>query len=616
METGVGLVRASYTAERRRDCSTMPRRVCSSASPSMSNSAVICPKPLRTAPPESPRTPSRSMSPVTVEVTALSRTPRAAAMLTMPAVRHAARACSRNSTGIGALSAPVSTWGWSASSTVSLTWDRSCSAPWKSEMVDLLWVPVSQVWRARSRNSPSSGWPFTASRVASSVAVSTPLRGWCAVVVMIPPGVGAGKPSGEGGATGGAGSAAMREVGSAAGWSDGRPARHRTHRLRLEPTRRRDARPRAAAPGPARGASSADGSCGPPGCLHERLRGPPLGEALLTQHRCELVGLGGMGPQGCVLAPGQAEVADDLGGQVLPGGDRRLGALEPEPDPVVDLAPALVEVRRHGRVPEAVRGVGLLPSLGDPGRHGAVVVVPGHPVGAEGDDGRGAQLVDDRGDVVDGIGPVRGGQGTVGIAQPVLLGDAENGQALAHLPLPDGGQLVRRPDLWVVGAVFATGGGEHHHALSRVASGRHQGGGEERLVVGMGPDAEQRPGRGSEGGGGGGGVCVHARTVPGSPSCFLPPHTTVERRREGRRRCLSAKRSARLPAGERAEAGVVEVLHRDAPGGPPPLTDEGHAREPDGVLALCPVAEDLPAVVTESEGAGPGTELHHQAAGA
>src|SRR5436190_1066303 len=46
--------------------------------------------------------PSRSMSPSTVEDTDVRFTPRAAAMLAMPAVRHAARACSRYSTGVGA----------------------------------------------------------------------------------------------------------------------------------------------------------------------------------------------------------------------------------------------------------------------------------------------------------------------------------------------------------------------------------------------------------------------------------------------------------------------------------------------------------------------------------
>ena len=54
------------------------------------------------------------MSPVTVELTEVRWTPRAAAMLTSPAVRQAAKACSRNSTGVGPWSEPVRTGGWSA----------------------------------------------------------------------------------------------------------------------------------------------------------------------------------------------------------------------------------------------------------------------------------------------------------------------------------------------------------------------------------------------------------------------------------------------------------------------------------------------------------------------
>src|SRR5918993_1183536 len=46
------------------------------------------------------------MSPSTVEVTSSRLIPRAAAMLARPAVRQAAMACSRNSTGVGPVSLP------------------------------------------------------------------------------------------------------------------------------------------------------------------------------------------------------------------------------------------------------------------------------------------------------------------------------------------------------------------------------------------------------------------------------------------------------------------------------------------------------------------------------
>src|SRR5690242_2613017 len=51
-------------------------------------------------------------------------------------------------------------------------------------MVDWLWVPDSQRLVARNWNLARSVSPFTASRVANRVAVSTPLRTALSVVVM------------------------------------------------------------------------------------------------------------------------------------------------------------------------------------------------------------------------------------------------------------------------------------------------------------------------------------------------------------------------------------------------------------------------------------------------
>ena len=124
------------------------------------------------------------MSPSTVEETSVKVTPRAAAMLAMPAVRQAARACSTYSTGVGPLSVPTSTGGWSASNVNGSRWFISCLAPWKPWMVERLWVPLIQVLVARKRNFAMSGSPFTASIVANRVAVSTPLRTGFSAMVM------------------------------------------------------------------------------------------------------------------------------------------------------------------------------------------------------------------------------------------------------------------------------------------------------------------------------------------------------------------------------------------------------------------------------------------------
>src|SRR5690348_10048392 len=137
-------------------------------------------------------------------------------------------------------------------------------------MVERLWVPVSQVLLARNWNAAISFCSLTASRVANSAGVSTPLRGWRAVVVVISAPVLVGVVAGS-----------FQRVG---GWKACWGGR---------------GRPRSRAGGPGRRSGGARR-------VHEGLRGPPLRKPLLPQHRCERVGLGGMGAQGGVLAPLQA----------------------------------------------------------------------------------------------------------------------------------------------------------------------------------------------------------------------------------------------------------------------------------------------------------------------
>ncbi len=129
--------------------------------------------------------PLRSMSPSTVERTSVRVMPRAAAMLARPAVRQAARAWSTNSTGVGPLSLPTSTAGWSASKVNVRSWARSSPTPKKSPMVPWLWVPLSHSLWARNWNLAAAGASFTASSVAKRVAVSTPLRMWSVVSVVV-----------------------------------------------------------------------------------------------------------------------------------------------------------------------------------------------------------------------------------------------------------------------------------------------------------------------------------------------------------------------------------------------------------------------------------------------
>jgi hypothetical protein len=97
------------------------------------------------------------MSPLTVERTSVSRTFRAAAMLARPAVRHAASACSRNSTGVGPLSWPTSTAGWSTSKTKVRSWRAPPPTPKESAMVPRLWVPLTHWLWAQNWNLAASG---------------------------------------------------------------------------------------------------------------------------------------------------------------------------------------------------------------------------------------------------------------------------------------------------------------------------------------------------------------------------------------------------------------------------------------------------------------------------
>ena len=122
----------------------------------------------------------RSMSPSTVDSTDVRGcTPRAAAMLTRPAVRQAARAWRRNSTGVGPWSLPDEHGRVVGVEGERRLWVISCRRRRSRGSSLRLWVPLTQRLMARNWKSAISCWPLTTSRVANRVAVSTPLRaGW------------------------------------------------------------------------------------------------------------------------------------------------------------------------------------------------------------------------------------------------------------------------------------------------------------------------------------------------------------------------------------------------------------------------------------------------------
>ena len=124
------------------------------------------------------------MSPSTRDSTDSRLILRTAAMFPRPEVRHDASAASRSSAGVGAASPPTSTAGWSASMANVLS--CCCSAPTPKNV--LIWfrlcVPEIQRLSTLNRNRAASGCALTASSVANSLAVSTPLRRDCAATVL------------------------------------------------------------------------------------------------------------------------------------------------------------------------------------------------------------------------------------------------------------------------------------------------------------------------------------------------------------------------------------------------------------------------------------------------
>ena len=95
-----------------------------------------------------------------------------------------------------------------------------------------------------------------------------------------------------------------------------------------------------------------------------------------------------------------------------------------------------------------------------------MVGVAGHAVGPEGDDGVGLHVIDD---VDDAIGGVELGAAAVGVAEDVVLVDAEDGQAGAQLVAAQRGEPVGGPAIRVGGAVLAGGGGDDDDPVAAAA---------------------------------------------------------------------------------------------------------------------------------------------------
>ena len=107
-------------------------------------------------------------------------------------------------------------------------------------------------------------------------------------------------------------------------------------------------------------------------------------------------------------------------------GAGRLGL--PQPDLFVELAPAGVERRGQRGVEERPGLAGLVPGVGHPPVDGTVVVVPGHALRPERDDGVGPHRGDPAADERRAVAGEDRAAPAVGQAQDRVLVDAHGGQ--------------------------------------------------------------------------------------------------------------------------------------------------------------------------------------------
>src|SRR5690606_36861467 len=107
------------------------------------------------------------------------------------------------------------------------------------------------------------------------------------------------------------------------------------------------------------------------------------------------------------------------------------------------LAPVAVEPLVEGGVPEASGPAQRAPGGRGPRPDRPVVAVAGDAVGPEGDDRVRPDPLDEVGDLRDGGGGRQVRERAVGVAEPVVLVDPEDGQGLPHLAGAQGAQPRR-----------------------------------------------------------------------------------------------------------------------------------------------------------------------------
>ena len=148
---------------------------------------------------------------------------------------------------------------------------------------------------------------------------------------------------------------------------------------------------------------------------------------------------------------------------------------------------------RRGGVEQPARRPRSLPGPGDPAVHGDVVGVERHPVGTEGQDRVGAHVVEQRGRPRPRRRRRRSAQAAVGQAEDVVLVDAEHRHRRGRLPAADRAEPRRAARRRGSAVPCSPAVAETHTTRwpwSRAAA--IDAAGEVRLVVGMGPDRQDR----------------------------------------------------------------------------------------------------------------------------
>ena len=140
------------------------------------------------------------------------------------------------------------------------------------------------------------------------------------------------------------------------------------------------------------------------------------------------------------------------------------------------------------------------------------------PSAAEREDGVGTNLVDQVNDAVDAVGIVVAERAVL-VAEEAVLGDAEHRHRGVRLPAAHLTEPGRGPDDRVGRAVLAGGGRDADDPIAVVDRGGHDPGREVGLVVGVGPDRQDRSGHGRQPVAGGVGSYVGHATEHRSGRC-------------------------------------------------------------------------------------------------